>query len=152
MIADRSPGERVDGELAMLKSRRAPLLHARALPKVRMPHPFAALVGTPPISEVVPPAPAPLFNLVAGAPPVIVPVAAIVGPPVILPPGAFFPGGPGGGGGVVVPPTVVTVPPDTPVTPTPQTSGVPEPKSWTMMLIGFALVGGTLRERRRLAS
>ena len=159
MLADRSPGERLDGALAMLKGRRAPLLHARALPKVRVPQPFAILAGPPPIPAVVPPIPAaPLYNLVAGVPPAIVPVGTMGGPPITLTPGAFFAVVPGGGGGGGVPPPVVSVPPETPVTPvtpvtpTLQTSGVPEPTSWIMMLIGFALIGGTIREKRRLAS
>jgi hypothetical protein len=147
MLADRSPGERPAGALASLKQKRQQALHERALPKVRQPaSPLAALVGTPPNPPIVPveTTPPPLYSMVAGAP-VAVPPTEIVpgvsgGPPVsdIPPPG-------GGGGGIVVPPTVQQTP-NTPVTPvTPVTPAVPEPATWAMMLLGFALIGWAIR-------
>jgi hypothetical protein len=156
MLNGRSPGERAQGALANLKQKRHSAVHERALAKVRRPGPLANLVGTPLISPVMPPpaSPTPLYNLVAGGPPMIVPPAAIVpggppnggGPPIftaISPPG-------GGGGGVIVPPPVLT---STPVVPeVPVTSAVPEPTTWAMMLVGFALIGGALQRRRRTAA
>ena len=32
------------------------------------------------------------------------------------------------------------------------TTGVPEPTTWTMLIVGFGMVGGTLRRRRTIAS
>jgi hypothetical protein len=151
MLADRSPGQRPEGALASLKQKRQPVLHERALPKIRGPiSPLAAIVGPPPVPPVVPVEtmpPAPLYSMV-GAPPVLVPPVV---PPVGGGGGGGTPGGPpgfseipppGGGGGVVVPPVTPTVPQV--VTPS-----VPEPNSWAMMLVGFALMGWTLRRDRR---
>jgi hypothetical protein len=108
--------------------------------------------------------------LPAAAPPVL-PVAEALptlaelpmsGPAVFIPfpgGGIFFPGGggpggggggpggggggPGGGGGGPPPPP----PPPPPPTPTPF-SAVPEPGTWAMMLLGFGMIGLTLRRRR----
>ena len=157
MIADRSPGERSQGSLATLKPKRQSAPHEHALAKVRGPvppaSPFAALVSGPPVPPIVtlPTAPAPLFNLVSGLPVVVPPTAiAAGGPPVVTPPSNVIPGGPGGGGGgggVIVPPSVVTpLAPVTPVTP-----AVPEPTTWAMMLVGFALMGRAIRRGRRAA-
>ena len=44
-------------------------------------------------------------------------------------------------------------PPDTPVTPvvpvTPVTPGVPEPATWAMMLLGFAMIGSAVARKAR---
>jgi len=146
----RSPGERASGALASLKQKRQPLLHERALPKIRRTlSPLAAIVAAPPVPPIapVPIAPVPLYNAVGGPKPGG-PVALTVPPggvPVVFPGLTLLTGG---GGGVVVPPPSTITPPDTPVpvvpgTPTPQ--GVPEPGSWALMLIGFAFIGGALR-------
>ena len=149
----RSPGERLAGALASLKQKRQPLLHERALPKVRRPlSPLAAIVAAPP----PPIATVPLYEAVGGPKPGTpgVPVALTTPPgggPVVFP----FTPLPGGGGGVIVtPPTTITPPPGTPGTPgvpttptTPTPSAVPEPMSWAMMLVGFALIGGALRRK-----
>jgi hypothetical protein len=195
MFAGRSPGERPKGALAKLKQ----LKHKRAaaLPLGRhvLP-PAAALLGAPPAIIVPQPvAPAPIYDVVAGGPPTVLPPVPVPtgggggGPPIVFPPvpvpiggggggGAGGPpvlpgtppGGsgppvlpgtpppagppalpgippPGGGGGVFVPPPINTtvVPP-----PPPATSAVPEPASWAMMLVGFAMVGGALRRKRRI--
>jgi len=175
MLAGRSPGERPKGALAKLKQ----LKHKRAaaLPLGRhvLP-PAAALLGAPPAIIVPQPiAPAPIYDVVAGGPPIMLPPVPILtgggggggGPPVLpgTPPGGsgppVLPGTPppagppalpgipppGGGGGVFVPPPIITtvVPP-----PPPATSAVPEPASWAMMLVGFAMVGGALRRKRRI--
>jgi len=149
----RSPGARLAGALASLKQRRHPLLHERALPKVRRPlSPLAAIVAAPP----PPIATVPLFEAVGGPKPGApgVPVALTTAPgggPVVFP----FTPLPGGGGGVIVtPPTTITPPPGTPgtpgvpTTPTTPTSAVPEPGGWAMMLLGFALIGAALRRKR----
>lgn len=155
LLAGRSPGERAEGTLANLKHPRRAALHERALPKVRRPaatSPLAGIVGAVPVppADVLPPASAPLYNVVAGGP----------GAPVGLtpPPGGgsvIFPAipPPGGGGGVIIPPPVTTPPVTPPITPpivvppTP-TGSVPEPSSWAMMLMGFAMIGRALRVRR----
>lgn len=146
MLSDRSPGQRPEGALASLKHKRQPVLHERALPKVRQPlSPLAAIVGAPPVPPVeVLPTP-PLYSMVAG-PPVALPQVSIVSggsPPA---PGSNVPPG----GGIVVPPGTPTETPIVPVTPV--TPAVPEPNSWAMMLLGFALVGWAVRRDRRRAA
>ncbi|MFL6722424.1 MAG: PEPxxWA-CTERM sorting domain-containing protein [Sphingomonas sp.] len=152
MLAERSPGERPDGALASLKPKKA-VLNERALPKVPAaaapPSPFAALAGPPPAPPLVPPpAAVPLFNSVAGGPPeVIPPPGGGGGPPVlseIPPPG-------GGGGGIIAPPIITTTQVPPPTTPSTPSTPLPEPGTWGMMLIGFALIGGTLRRIKRAA-
>jgi PEP-CTERM motif len=160
MLADRSPGRRPKGQLASLKPKRQAALHERALPKVRRPappaNPLASLIGPSSIAPVPTPAietsPAPLYSMVGGpltvVPPVVVPGGG-------TPSGGGTPGGPpvftdippsGGGGSIVVPPPITTseVPP--------VTSAVPEPDTWAMMLVGFALMGWVLRRDRRAAA
>ncbi|MFS8064190.1 MAG: PEPxxWA-CTERM sorting domain-containing protein [Luteimonas sp.] len=67
--------------------------------------------------------------------PAALPVASnFVIPPIIIP---------GGNGGTLIIPPVGAVTPPSPV------PGVPEPETWAMMMIGFALLGGLLRRRRR---
>jgi len=155
MMAERSPGERAQGALASLKHKRAPAIHERALPKVRRPaappiSPLAAIVAGPPVPPAIPPA-APIYSLMTGPPTAIPPIGAIPvsgggAPPIIGSPGG---GGGGGGGGVIVPP--VTTTPGTPTPPT-QTSAVPEPGTWALMLLGFGFVGLTVRRDRRRAA
>jgi len=149
MLAERSPGERPEGALASLKHKRQAALHERALPKVRGPGPTAyeALAGPPPSSPLAPPPQAPLYTTLAGGPPVPVPTTVPPGtpggggPPVLsdIPP----PGG-GGGGGFAPPPIITTAAPEVPQTPA---TPVPEPATWAMMILGFALIGRTLRRR-----
>jgi len=148
MLAERSPGARPDGALVNLKHKKA-VLHVRALPKIRgpiapQPTPFEALAGPPP--PIALPPPAPLFATVAGTPTPIPPVGGGAGGPPVLS-DIPLPGGGGGGGGFTPPPiTTAEVPPPT----TPTTPAVPEPASWSIMLLGFALVGFALK-RQRLA-
>lgn len=153
LFGSRSPGERAQGTLANMKQRRGQALHQRALPKVRR-GPSAAIVGASP----VPPAAAPLYNVVTD-----VPKTGVPGTPIGFTP---TPGGPGGflgltpspgGGGIFVPPPVTIAPPETPTTPTTPTTPVtptapvPEPASWIMMLVGFLVMGSMLRRRPRAA-
>lgn len=55
-------------------------------------------------------------------------------------------GGGGGGGGGSTPPVM---PPGTGGGTPPPVAGVPEPATWTMMLIGFGAIGGHVRRERR---
>jgi len=144
MLAERSPGQRPDGALASLKHKRQAALHERALPKIRgpvpPPSPYAALLGAPVSPPLPPPPEVPLYNMVAGTPPVIVPGTGTPvgggGPPIL----SEIPT-PGGGGGVFSPPVVASTPESPPIPVTP----VPEPASWAMMLIGFAMMARSLR-------
>ena len=164
LFGSRSPGERAAGLQANLKHKRQAALHQRALPKMRHPvNPLAGIVGAVPTPP--PPVEAPVIaqplDKVLNAPP---------GPVAISPPvggggggggfpGVFIPGG--GGGGIIIPPPAVNPPVTPPITPPvvvppvvipPTTSGVPEPSAWAMMLMGFLLMGGALRQQRRLAT
>jgi len=146
MLADRSPGQRPEGALASLKHKKQPILHERALPKVRKPEsPLAGIVGTPPVPPIEMPPETPLYSMVSAAPEVVPPTSIVPGG---APPGSNTPP-PGGGGGIVVPPGTADTPsvPTTPVTP-----AVPEPATWAMMLVGFAMVGWAIRRDKRTAS
>lgn len=134
LIQQRSPGARTRGELTKIKRKKKTVLHERALPKVRMAMP------------ILPPgSPTALIDLVA--PPVpIVPASfdmASVSP--LSPPP---PSGP-----PIVPlssPPGVVVPPETPSTPLViPPPPVPEPQTWSMMLLGFGLIAWMLRRRRK---
>jgi len=152
----RSPGERASGALASLKMKLPPL-HQRALPKVRRPRPpMAGVAAAPPVP---PGASVPLYNLVAPPKPAT-PVL-----PVALTPSGGVPGGifpaitPLPGGGIIVPPPSTTQPPPpdvpvvVPVTPgAPGTPAVPEPATWVMMLLGFAMIGCACRRRQPILS
>ena len=147
MLADRSPGQRPEGALASLKQKKQPALHQHALPKVRRPEsPLAGIVGTPPVPPIELPPTVPLYNMVSGPPDVIPPTALVTGG---LPPGSPTGSPPGGGGGIVVPPGIT----DTPTVPvTPVTPALPEPATWAMMLLGFAMVGWAIRRDQRAAA
>lgn len=159
----RSPGERVAGALASLKPKRTAILRERALPKIRGPLPLAGVVVAP-LAPAVAPA-VPLYNIVNGAPAVPVAASAPPGGPPIVFPGFMLP--PGGGGGIIIPPVVTTPPVTPPATPPvtppitppvtppvtpPTTSGVPEPGTWAMMLLGFAMIGSAFRRYNRTPS
>lgn len=142
----RSPGERATGTLANLKHKRQPVLHERALPKVqrRALRPLAA--PTPPDASPEALPANPLYNIVGGAPEGGPATIATEAPPLGL-----LPGGPGI---IIGPPGSPGLPviPVTPGTPsTPGGSGVPEPASWAMMLVGFVLMGWHLGHARRAA-
>ena len=146
MLADRSPGQRPEGALASLKHKKQPVLHQRALPKVRRPvSPLAGIVGTPPAPPIEMPPETPLYSMVSAGPDVIPPTSIVPGG---APPGSNTPP-PGGGGGIVVPPGTTDTPnvPETPVTP-----AGPEPATWAMMLLGFAMVGWAIRRDKQAAA
>ena len=151
----RSPGERANGALVSLKVK-LPLLHERALPKVR--RPISPLAGVAAASPAPPASSVPLYNIVGPT------KSPLPGLPVALTPSGGTPGGffpaitPIPGGGVVIPPPAITPPPpDVPVVvPTgpgsPVTPGVPEPTTWAMMLLGFGMIGCAFRRRSALLS
>lgn len=143
LMHQRSPGKRLVGHLVKTKHKKL-AAHERALPKVRKPLPeFAAI---PPLGTL-PPA---LVDLVA--PPVPMQMASLEAIPVGPfetglpgPPGLFIPPP----GGFVVPPTETPGgPPPVVPPPGPPPPAVPEPATWAMMLIGFAMIGWTLRNSR----
>ena len=147
MLAERSPGERPEGALAQLKHKKQAALHERVLPKVRGPAPSAyeALAGPPPSPPLAPPPEAPLYAAVASPPTPIIPVTGGGGGPPIL--SNIPPPGGGGGGGDSRQPVVTTTATSRSlrrrrVTP------VPEPATWAMMILGFALIGRALRRKR----
>lgn len=138
LMHQRSPGKRLVGHLAQSKHKKL-AAHERALPKIRKPTPVFAAI--PPIGEL-PPA---LVDLVA--PPVPMQMASLAAIPV----GPFeTPGGPPGF--FLPPPGGFNLPPgETPGSPpieVPPVSFAPEPATWAMMLIGFGLIGWSLRRRR----
>jgi hypothetical protein len=143
MLAERSPGARPEGALVNLKHKQEAALHERALPKIRGPYApptaYEALASPPPAPLIAPPPQAPLYSTVAGGPAPISTTGGTGGPPVL----SNIPGpGGGGGGGVYTPPTTLATPEAPPLA-----VSVPEPASWAMMLLGFALMGRTLRRR-----
>lgn len=142
MLADRSPGARPEGALTNLKHKRQALLQERGAPSIPAPPTaYEALASPPPPPPIAPLPEAPLYTTVAGGPAApVTPAAGGTpggGPPILseIP----LPGG--GGGGGFTPPITPAVTPQVPVTPA---APVPEPASWTMMLLGFALVGRAL--------
>ena len=147
MLAERSPGERPEGALANLKPKRQAVLHERALPKVRAPAfpAYEALAGPPPSPPIALPPEVPLYSTVAGGPPVALPLttAATPGTPGGPPALSNIPLPGGGGGGIFSPPTTAATPDVPPVLVTP----VPEPTTWAMMILGFALMGRMLRRK-----
>ena len=92
---------------------------------------------TPTISDATPIIP------VADLPPELVSNTPLTpGTPGVITPTPFFPGTPG------IPPTLVVAPPTT-VTPTtpviPPVAAVPEPTTWMQMILGFGIIGFTMR-------
>jgi hypothetical protein len=165
MLSQRSPGTRTTAVLTKAKDKKlAAQPSARALGKIRRPEfPAAflqALVPGTDYSKVE--APVVLHNSFVGAPlpqlALLSEAPSVVGggssPPGFGAPGGGIsvttPGGGGGGGGGGSPPEgslPITAP--TVVVPTP-VPAVPEPGTWAMMLLGFALLGRSLRKRASL--
>ena len=145
MLHKRSPEQRPDGALASTKGRVSAVL------------PVAASPAPPKVAALAPAAKAPIVTYAVPETPMVLPAAVVpavasalplVATPAAASSGLFIPPllvpGGGGGGGIT---TLVT--PPTPPTSVP---GVPEPATWAMMIIGFGLLGGLLRRRRRTAS
>lgn len=156
LLQARSPGERAAGALAQSKPRRAApfervLSNSRTRPAAVPARVAPATAPAILLAEV--PLVAPVEAPVAG-----VPVETLGGVPLGVAQTApvFFGGGAGAGtpvtsgpgGGVPGAPGT----PDTgtqPVVTVPEVSGaVPEPKTWGMMLIGFGMIGWSLRRER----
>ena len=153
LLDQRSPGARTQAQLTKTK-------HERALAKQRRAR--GSLAHRPDLPPVAVKDSLPgLVDLLAGPVPVATvdavnpnPQLAMVSPPslatIVTPPGSGTapPGSglspPGGGGGVVTP----TTPPHQIV----PTSPLPEPGTWAMMLVGFALIGWRARHARGLES
>jgi hypothetical protein len=147
MLHKRSPEQRQEGALASTKGRVSAVLptavSAAPPPKiasVAAPAAKPAIVNTYAVPETPMVLPAAVVPAVASALPLAAAPAAAGGglfiPPLLIP---------GGGGGIT---TLVTPPGSVPPTPVPS---VPEPATWAMMIIGFGLLGGLLRRRRRTA-
>jgi hypothetical protein len=159
LLDARSPGERTEGALTKSKKKTlgsvAP--RQRALGKVVTPstapkeEQLAKVITPATPSELIPVVPAPTFaEVLAPLPKGFVPgsgtftLAPVGGGGGVGSPGGGG-GGPGGGGGGpggggVVPPSN----PENPVIP----PAVPEPGTWAMMLIGFGMIGFSVRRRR----
>lgn len=140
MLRMRSPGERSQGELADTKARKTVpntvVPHERALAKVRPPVASGGFPAPPPsgpeFAEALPPG----LLVASGLGPAIGPgLTHYFQPPVG---GPLLPGVIPGGGVPVVTPEI-----------TPVVSGVPEPDTWALMIIGLGGIGASLRRKNR---
>ena len=145
LLEQRSPGERTQGLLT--KTKRSQRALAKTRPAVNLPLAGPAPSATELARLLLPPIDEEPLPVAVGAPLALTelptPFDSIAGPGgglLVAPPGGG--GSPGGGGGGT--PPIVT--PQNPGLP----SAVPEPGSWAMMLLGFALIGW--RARRGAAS
>jgi hypothetical protein len=147
MLHKRSPEERPEGALVASKGRVSAVLptavEAAPPPKVASLAPAAKPAVVPHVIPETPMVlPAAVVPAVASALPLASAAPAAAGglfiPPLVIPGG-------GGGGGI----TTLVTPPG--AAPPPAVPGVPEPATWAMMIIGFGMVGGLLRRRRRIA-
>ena len=166
LIDQRSPGERTSAELTKLKKAHRVLAKVRTAPKVALAPPVPPTAIALAKLLLPPPGPvetlAPVALLDAGAPPTL---GGIFIPP---PSGGAYPSPgvnltpPGGStnppGGSTTPPGDAVTPPgdDTHVTIEPRdtipVTPVPEPGTWTTMLLGFALIGWQLKRQAKRAA
>jgi len=151
LMADRSPGARPEGALFATKG--GPVVRDAVdsvLPRVRERDPELTSASVPPVPAdevaMLVPDPVVFANPPAEAAPDAPPSSPTWGP---FPNGGGTPGylvpigGGGGGGGTPPGPGPVD-----PVDPTPPVvPAVPEPSTWAMMILGFFLLGATLRAR-----
>jgi hypothetical protein len=143
-IRARSPGHRQRAELVKIKHPRpAAKRVAHAAPKRRRPASPRPLLAPPPPALPLSfdtAALAPVYQPVFAAFPPAVPEGAVpccfetFNPPLTTVGGGFTIGGGGGGPGGTVP----------------GTPGIPEPSTWTMMILGFGAIGAAWRRRRVL--
>lgn len=140
LLDARSPGERETGTLALTKmAKRAAQPTEHALGKIVHPK----LTPTPEFVRVITAPPSAVTTGLATAP---VTLAEIV-PPVLAPPptgGVGIPTIVPGGGGPGSPTSVTSNAPDVVPTPPP---AVPEPDTWLMMVLGFGVIGWSVRRR-----
>lgn len=152
LLDARSPGKRQVGELTKLKARllesASPLPpEERALGKVFPPR--ARSDGLPDLPETLA---IPLFDSTAGAPlslPLFLPETV----PATGGGSAFLPSEPGAGGFILPPAgqTAVNPPPPTSLPGEPEVPAVPEPSTWAIMIIGFAMCAAAMRRRKASA-
>jgi hypothetical protein len=167
LLADRSPGSRPEGALLSTKRAKAKALDPvelvlpggrtrapvaeDAAPEASLAEPAAdpllAVAATELPLPFSTPEAAPLA-LVSGAPPYL---GGAPGPGILIPIGDLPPIAPPGPSGPGTPPDCCSsgTPPDTPP---PVTTAVPEPGTWVMLILGFFLVGGSLRAATRRAA
>lgn len=156
LLADRSPGGRPEGAMFASKPSKAVRDAVDAVLPV-------ARERTPPMAAELPVPDTGIPGV--GPDPLLVPVQA--GPPeaqpappelaALVPPVGSFIGGPGNpgtlipiGGGPGTPPGT---PPETPTVPeTPVVPAIPEPSTWALMILGFFMVGATLRAKTGAAA
>ncbi|URD61630.1 PEPxxWA-CTERM sorting domain-containing protein [Sphingomonas sp. KRR8] len=147
LLDSRSPGERDKGVLTSTKSRKlasnaAAKPHERALGKIIRPS------AAPPkefVEALAPPPPVEAAPSVAPPPTLAEVLPKVTGVPGNAPPPGVTLVGPPPGGTPGTPGTPVT--PGTPGTPE-VPSAVPEPATWMTMLLGFGLIGSSMRRRR----
>jgi hypothetical protein len=163
LLADRSPGSRPEGALYSVKRPKEkaaePVEMVLSQERVRPPlapedvapdSAFAAPIANP----LVPPAPLDLL-LPGDAPEALLgpsggPIFGGGGTPGILIPIGDLPGGSPGSPPSTNPGTPGCCTPGTPTTPTvPTIPAVPEPATWAMLILGFFMVGGSLRASAR---
>jgi hypothetical protein len=163
VFSSRSPGARADGALTQSKPRLPPVAESQAPPVPGRPdRPGTPVAG----GKIIYPEQVPLFDTIdPGQPDAVivpeevgfVPVAptgfggGVPGPSFII--DGIIGGGPIGGGGSIGGGGGDGIEPTPGVTPTPEptdpVSAVPEPQTWAMMLLGFALLGMALRRSPR---
>jgi hypothetical protein len=123
LMQKRSPGKRTEAQLIKTKHKSFHVLADR-------PEPEAPAIVVPAYAA----------NVGLVAPPLAVPAVGFPQPPQLaqVPPPLFFTPPPGVG---------ILVPPKAPQPPPPVS--VPEPNTWAMLIVGFGMVGWTLRRARQ---
>ncbi|UUR09350.1 PEPxxWA-CTERM sorting domain-containing protein [Sphingomonas glaciei] len=158
LLNARSPGEREQGALTQtkIKKRLAFVPRERALGKTFPPKPSPIEQ----LAEVVIPAPPTPLEIMPSVTPLVPPTAAdVINAASLIASAPPFGGGSpiigggspiiGGGGLLPPPPPSGSAPPTSEVPPGGTVaSPVPEPGSWLTMLLGFGVVGASMRRRR----
>jgi hypothetical protein len=148
LIGARSPGERTLGQLSNTKHKHQALADHQAAPEAKKPLPKNLADALAPVAEAPVTLPAPVPELALSSPP---PDVFFSPPPggggVIVPPGSPPGGGPGGPPNQPPPnqPPPNQPPPNTP--PPNQPPAVPEPGTWMTMILGFGVIGWSLRRK-----
>lgn len=141
VLAGRSPGGRAPGALYQTKPDLFVSVPDEPFAPPAAPSPYAGLPPAPPPAVPVPLNAAfdvpfmPPLDVAPGLP--FAPfLGGFGGPPFVGLWGGGFPSLPGGGGGIPAPNPPVT-------------SAVPEPSTWLMLVLGFGVIGATLRRAGR---